>query len=113
MAYNESLANRVRESLSHVRKVQEKKMIGGLTFMVNDKMCVGIVKDELMIRIDPAVYEESLTKLGCHKMEFTGRALKGFVLIGEEGIRTKKGLQYWVELALSFNKKAKSSKKKR
>ena len=113
MAYNESLANRVRESLSQVRKVQEKKMIGGLTFMVNDKMCVGIVKDELMVRIDPDVYEKSLMKKGCHKMEFTGRALKGFVLISEEGIKTKKDLLYWVELALSFNKKAKSSKRKK
>ena len=88
-------------------------MMGGLTFMVNNKMCVGIYKDKLMARISPKVYESSLEKPGCRKMEFTGRPLKGFVLVEPEGIKTKRELQYWINLALEFNKHAKASKKKK
>ena len=112
MPYDEKLAGRIREELADQKKVEEKKMMGGLTFMVNGKMCVGIMKDELMIRIDPAVYEESLERKGCHEMAFTGKPLKGFVLISPEGIGSKKDLHYWVSLALDFNKKAKAYKKK-
>jgi len=113
MAYDEYLANRTREFLSSKRNVKEKKMMGGLTFMVNDKMCVGILNDELMARIDPAVYESVLERKGCREMDFTGRPMKGFVFIGPEGTKLKKDLEYWINLALDFNKKAKSSKKKK
>jgi TfoX/Sxy family transcriptional regulator of competence genes len=113
MAYDEHLANRTRELLSGKRNVKEKKMMGGLTFMVNDKMCVGILNDELMARIDPAVYESVLERKGCREMDFTGRPMKGFVFIGPEGTKLKKDLEYWINLALDFNKKAKSSKKKK
>jgi len=81
--------------------------------MVNDKMCVGILNDELMARIDPAVYESVLERKGCREMDFTGRPMKGFVFIGPEGTKLKKDLEYWINLALDFNKKAKSSKKKK
>lgn len=113
MPYNETLADRIRESLVSQPSVEEKKMMGGLTFMVNDKMCVGILNDDLMARIDPEVYESALEKPGCRTMDFTGKVMKGFVLIGPEGIRTKKDLDNWIGLALEFNKKAKSSKKKK
>ena len=112
MAYNEKLAERIREELSSVRKVEEKKMMGGLTFMVNDKMCVGIANDDLMVRIDPEEYEVALTKKGCREMDFTGRPMKGFVFVGSEGTKGKKDLSHWISLALKFNKKAKASKKK-
>ena len=62
MAYNEHLANRVREHLHIKKSVIEKKLMGGLTFIVNDKMCVGILNDDLMARVDPAVYESVLEK---------------------------------------------------
>ncbi len=107
MAYNEHLANRTRELLSGKRNVKEKKMLGGLTFMVNDKMCVGILNDDLMARIDPKNYESALEKPGCREMDFTGRPMKGFVFVSPEGTKSKKGLQYWINLALDFNKKAK------
>lgn len=112
MAYNEKLAERIREELSEVRKVEEKKMMGGLTFMVNKKMCVGILNDDLMARIDPEVYQDALDKKGCREMDFTGRPMKGFVFVGAEGTKGKKDLSYWVSLALDYNKKAKASKKK-
>lgn len=113
MAYNEKLAIRIRESLQHLKNVDEKEMMGGLTFMVNGKMCVGIVKDELMCRIDPALHEAAVERKGCRTMDFTGRPMKGYVFVSEEGMKTKKDFEYWIQLSLDFNKKAKASKKKK
>lgn len=79
--------------------------------MVNGKMCVGILKDDLMARIDPAIHDEALQKKGCREMDFTGRPMKGFVFVGPEG--TKGSLDYWVNLALDFNNRAKPSKKRK
>lgn len=112
MAYNEKLAERIRAVLSSNKKVEEKKMMGGLTFMVNDKMCVGILKDELMVRIDPEMQESALKRKGSRIMDFTGRPMKGYLMVNETGMGTKKDLESWIDLALDFNKKAKSSKKK-
>lgn len=113
MAYNEHLANRTRELLLIKKNVKEKQMMGGLTFMVNDKMCVGILNDDLMVRIDPLVYEKALERKGCREMDFTGRPMKGFVLVGPEGTKLKNDLDFWINLAVNFNKRAKSSKKKK
>jgi TfoX/Sxy family transcriptional regulator of competence genes len=113
MAYNEELANRIRESLQHYNNVEEKAMMGGLTFMVNDKMCVGIIKEEMMCRIDPELHETVIEKIGCRTMDFTKRPMKGYVMIDESGMKSKKEFDYWINLSLDFNKKAKSSKKKK
>ncbi|MDH3267517.1 MAG: TfoX/Sxy family protein [Ignavibacteria bacterium] len=113
MAYDEHLANRTRELLFTKKSIKEKKMMGGLTFMVNNKMCVGILNDDLMARIDPAVYEKALERKGCREMDFTGRPMKGFVFVDPEGTKSKRDLEYWINLALDFNKKAKRSKKKK
>ncbi|MGB4845695.1 MAG: TfoX/Sxy family protein [Ferruginibacter sp.] len=112
MAYNEKLADRTREiiALTH-KKVEEKKMFGGLCFMVNDKMCVGVETERLMVRFNPAIYNEVIGKEGCKPMDFTGRIMKGYVFVDIEALNTKKKLEYWVKLALDFNKIAKSSKK--
>lgn len=113
MAYNKNLADRIREALVDVRKVKEKEMMGGLTFMVNDKMCVGIFKDEMMCRIDPDLQEIVLEKAGCRIMDFTGRPMKGYVLVDDTGMKSKKEFDYWISICLDFNKHAKSSKKKK
>lgn len=113
MPYNEALANRIRERLADLPNIEEKEMMGGLTFMYNDKMCVGIIKDELMCRIDPTFHETSVEKIGCRIMDFTKRLMKGYVLIDETGMRTQKDFDYWMDLALDFNKKAISSKRKK
>lgn len=113
MPYNEHLGDRVRQALASQRRLVEKKMMGGLTFMVNNKMCVGILNDDLMARIDPDVYEAALQRNGCREMDFTGKPMKGFVFVSPEGTRTAKELAYWVGLALEFNKKAKASKKRK
>jgi TfoX/Sxy family transcriptional regulator of competence genes len=111
MAFNEKLSDRIRETLADIPKVEEKFMFGGVCYMVNGKMCVGVVKDEMMCRIDPLIYEETLQRKGCREMVFTGKPMKGYVFVSEEGMRTKKELEDWVNLCLDFNKKAKSSKK--
>jgi hypothetical protein len=76
-------------------------------------MCVCVVKDDLMARIDPDEYESALKKRGCREMDYTGRPMKGFVFVGPEGTKTKRDLEAWVKLALAYNKSAKASKKKR
>ena len=75
MAYNENLADRIREALVDVPKVSEKFMFGGVCFMVNNKMCVGVVKDEMMCRINPEQEETVLERVGCRAMDFTGRPM--------------------------------------
>lgn len=112
MAYNEELANRIRHRLADLPNIEEKQMMGGLVFMYNDKMCVGIIKDELMCRIDPALQEELVEKTGCRTMDFTNRPMKGYVLIDNSGMRNINQFDYWINLCLEFNVKAKSSKKK-
>jgi TfoX/Sxy family transcriptional regulator of competence genes len=114
MAYNEKLADRTREIISLTHKnVEEKRMFGGLCFMVNDKMCVGVESERMMLRIDPARYDEVLEKEGCKPMDFTGRIMKGYVFVDIEVLNTKKKLAYWINLALDFNAIAKVSKKKK
>lgn len=111
MAYNEKLADRVRESLVNLPNVEEKMMFGGVCFMVNGKMCMGVATDELMCRIDPEREAEALGRNGCRPMDFTGRPMKGYVFVSEEGLKGKKGLEYWINLCLDFNDRAKASKK--
>ncbi len=113
MAYNEKLANRIREKFAELPNVSEKEMMGGLTFMLNDKMCVGIIKDELMCRIDKTFHDTAIEKIGCRTMDFTNRPMKGYVLIDDNGMKTQKDFDYWIDLALDFNKYAKSSKPKK
>ena len=113
MSYNEQLANRIRESFADLQDVEEKQMMGGLTFMVNGKMCVGIIKDEMMCRIDPGFHEKAVEIQGCRTMDFTKRPMIGYVLIEDSGMRSKKDFDYWINLALSYNEFAKSSKRKK
>jgi TfoX/Sxy family transcriptional regulator of competence genes len=90
---------------------EEKRMMGGVCFMVDSKMCVGIEKDRLMARIDPEAYDAALRKKGCVPMDFTGRPMRGFVFVNPKGIATDSDLDGWLQLALAFNPKAKASKK--
>ena len=114
MAYNEKLADRVREIIALTHKnVEEKKMFGGLCFMVNDKMCVGVETERLMVRLDPARYDEAMDKDGVSPMDFTGKVMKGYVFVDIDALKSKKELNYWVGLALEYNRIAKSSKKKK
>ena len=112
MAYDEHLGERIVTVLKekHVR-YETKNMIGGLCFMINDKMAIGVVNNSLLARIDPEIYQSSLKKKGCRPMDFTGRIMKGFVCVDPIGIDSEKDLEYWIQVCLDFNPMAKSSKK--
>ena len=113
MAYNETLSDRISEIL-HNKEVtfEEKKMFGGICYMVDDKMCVGVTKDNLMARVDPERFEELMEKTGAREMDFTGRPMKGFIFVGPEGYDRDADLVSWIDLCLEYNPKAKASKKK-
>ena len=111
MAYDEGVANRVREALSG-RNVEEKNMFGGVCFMVNGKMCVTVGKDRLMCRIDPALHETALAKHGVQTVVMRGREYKGYVYVSEESIQSQRDLDYWINLAIEYNTIATSSKGK-
>lgn len=113
MAYNEQLAERIEQILKEKNIVYyTKKMFGGFCIMVDDKMCVGIVKDELMARIGEEAYPEALQKEHCKEMNFTGRTMKGYVYIEPDGLDMDDDLEYWIQKCLDFNPFAKASKKK-
>ena len=105
MAYDENLADRIRKTL-HTKLIQfeEKKMMGGLTFMIHNKMCVGIVKEELMARIGKDNYEKAIQKQGCRAMDFTGKPMKGYVFVEPNAVDMDSDLEYWIDLCLEFNK---------
>ena len=118
MAYDEYVLERVREHLTQKVSFEEKKMMGGLCFMVNDKMCIGVDVDKqganrLMCRLDPDDYLHLLEKPGASPMDFTGRPLKGYVFIADFAFEEEQDLAYWLDLALAFNPKAKASKKRK
>lgn len=113
MAYDEHLAERISLGLKSSNAAFEaRKMMGGMCYLVDDKMTVGIFKDQLMVRLDPEFVLEALKKKGAAKMDFTGRPMKGYLLISPDGIDLDSDLDYWIGLALEFNPRAKSSKKK-
>ena len=111
MAFDEHIATRIREALAPLPGVEEKKMFHGICFMVNGKMCLCVRLDEMLCRIGPRKYGEALEMSHCRPMIHNGRTMTGFVFVSTEGIRKKKDFEYWVNLALEFNKEAKASKK--
>ena len=120
MAYNEKLADRTREIIARThKKVEEKRMFGGLCFMVNDKMCVGVEKDRLMVRLNPELFDEVMEKEGCEPMDFTGKVMKGFVFVSPDGVNSQQKLAIWLEKGIDFvlnspaKKKSSATKKKK
>jgi len=114
VGYDELLEQRVRQFFDGKSvKHEAKRMMGGLCFMVNGKMCVGVEKNRLMARIGPDAYDEARARKGCRPMDFTGRPMRGFVFVESEGLKSDKDLASWLELALAFNPAAKKSAGKR
>lgn len=113
MAYNEKLNDRIREAMFVFPNVEEKHMFGGTCYMLNGKMCVGVVGDEMMCRIGPEAQNAALERNGCREMDFTGKPMKGYVYVAEEGMKSKKDFDYWIGLCVEYNGKAKASKKKK
>lgn len=102
MAYSEELADRIRDVIGTPPELAEKLMFGGVGFMVQGNMAVGIIGDELMVRIDKAATDEALTKPGTRVFDFTGRPMKGWVMVGESGIATQEGLNHWVQQGVEY-----------
>ena len=118
MAYDEFLVDRVRRTLNDRQAVFfEKKMMGGLILMVDEKMCLGVDIDKatgnsrIMARIGKEAYTEALNEKGIREMDFTGNIMRGFVFIDPEGFDLDEDLEFWVDKALAYNHFAKKSKK--
>ena len=97
MAHDEGLAQRIRERLDEQSGLSERKMFGGLAFLVNGNMAVGVVKDELMVRVGPDGYAAALTQPHARPMDFTKRPMKGFVFVAALGLEEDADLARWVE----------------
>ncbi len=102
MAYDEGLSQRLREALQDQPGVTEKKMFGGLAFMVHGHMCCGVEGGNLMVRVGPDQYEDSLSQPHARPMDFTGRPMKGFVYVEPQGLDSDPRLREWVDRGLKF-----------
>ena len=102
MSYDESIADRVRTALAGRGAVIEKRMFGGLAFLVRGNMCCGVLGSNLVVRVGPVSYPAALKEPHAGEMDFTGRALKGLVYVGKQGIGSQKSLHRWVERGLGF-----------
>lgn len=102
MAYSEKLAERVRTALGHRDDVVEKKMFGGLAFMLHGNMACGVLRDELMLRLGPEAAAKGLKQKHARPMDFTGRPMTGMLYVGAGGIKTAKQLHAWLDKAQAF-----------
>lgn len=102
MAYNEKLAERIRRQLSERKHVTERKMFGGLAFLVRGHMCCGIVGNELMVRVGPEAYDAALKEKHARPMDFTGKPMRGMLYVAAPDIATSKRLGKWIERGLQF-----------
>ena len=113
MAYDLTLAERVREYLAKFPKLkmEEKKMFSGLTFMVNGKMCICVTGENLMCRFDPVLTSKIVVKKGVLPVIMKGKEYPGYCSVEPTGFKSQKDFEFWVHLCLDFNGKAKSSTK--
>jgi len=110
---DEALLNRVKAALAGIRPVEERRMFGGITFMVRGRMCVSVGKERIMCRIDPALHDAALERKGCRTVVMNGRQYRGFVHVEAAALKTKRDLDHWIGLALDYNRKAKASARTR
>jgi TfoX/Sxy family transcriptional regulator of competence genes len=102
VAYDERLAERVRRALARRDGLSERKMFGGIAFMLGGNMCCGVANGELMVRVGPERHEEALAQPHARPMDFTGRPMKGMVYVGPEGYRSDADLAAWVSQGAQF-----------
>ena len=104
MAFDSQLGDRVRLVLRRKRQITEKKMFGGLAFLVDGKMFCGVIGDKLVVRVGPDQYRIALSRPHTRKMNFTGKPLTGYVYVGKQGLRTDNELASWIDRGLSFTR---------
>jgi TfoX/Sxy family transcriptional regulator of competence genes len=100
-----NLAERVRRALGKRKGLAEKKMFGGLAFMLDNRMCCGVINNDLVVRVGPDQYESALAQPHARRLDFTGRPLKGFVYVGVRGYSMDRALASWIKQALNFVEK--------
>ena len=102
MAFSESLAERIRQRLARRNKIEERKMFGGVGFLLNGNMLVGVWKESLIVRLDPDEYEDALKEPHVQEFDITGRAMKGWVLVAPEGVEDDGQVKAWIQRAAKF-----------
>jgi TfoX/Sxy family transcriptional regulator of competence genes len=102
MAYDESLASRVRDLMGDDPRLREQKMFGGIAFLIDGNMCVGVVNDDLMVRVGPGKYDDALAQTHAREMDFTGRPMRGIVYVDARGTAADTDLEAWIERGLEF-----------
>ena len=102
MAIDEQLADRIRQSLAGRRDITEKKMFGGLAFLLHGHMCCCVMGEDLMVRVGPAAYQDALAKPHARVMDFTKKPLKGYLYVGPKGVATAAALREWLACATDF-----------
>jgi hypothetical protein len=101
MAFDEKLAERIRRRLSRRKGVVEKKMFGGVGFMLNDRIAVGVWKDSLIVRMDPEDGDDALKEPHVRPFDITGRPMRGWILVGPDGLKDTR-LNAWIQRAIKF-----------
>ena len=102
MAFDDQLAERIRQHLGERRDVTEKKMFGGLAFLVNGNMCCGVHGRELIVSLDPEQTGRALSKPHTRAFDLTGRPMKGWILVQPQGLTTKAVLSKWVQAGMKY-----------
>ena len=104
MAFDDSLAGGIRDVLAHRLDIKEKKMFGGLGFLLNDNMLVGVWKDSLIVRVGPDAYVDALREPHVKDFDITGKPMKGWIMVEPEGVEKEDQLKNWIERAEKFVK---------
>jgi TfoX/Sxy family transcriptional regulator of competence genes len=104
MAFNDNLANRIRKQLNRHKTLAEKKMFGGLCFLLNGNMCCGIIGNELIIRSTPEEAETLLAKNHTRIFDFSGRPMKGWIYVEASGMKSVRDLEHWLQISLNYVK---------
>ncbi|MCI0557611.1 MAG: TfoX/Sxy family protein [Nitrososphaera sp.] len=102
MVYNEQLASKIRAVVARRKGISEKKMFGGVAFLLNSRMCFGVLKDDLIVRVGPERYKEALERAHVRPMNFTGRETRGFVFVDSKAWSKGTSLRRWLEIGIDY-----------
>lgn len=102
MAFDERLAERIRKRLGKRKELAEKKMFGGIAFLLNGNMCVGVHKQDLIVRLDPEETDEALSQPHTRVFDLSGRPMKGWILVESSGLKDENALGKWVSISVDY-----------
>jgi TfoX/Sxy family transcriptional regulator of competence genes len=102
MSFDNHLADRIRKQLANQEGLTEKKMFGGIGFLLNGNMCCGVLGEEVVIRLDPEQTEKALTNKYTREFDFSGRPMKGWIYVGAKAVENETDLKHWVQIGLKY-----------